>query len=117
MIGQKLRDGRSEKELTVKQVSKLTKIDGALITKFEGGNRIPTEDQIISLSKLYEIESGEMLRERIKIQIRKIVESLENPGEVLSEVAKEFSASENPEPTMREIMAEIEMLKKNILPK
>ncbi len=115
MIGEILRNGRNGKILTVSQVSKLTRIDGALITKFELGNRVPTEAQILALSQLYDIEPAEMLGERIKMQIRKILINVENPSALLSELLKEFNKSETAEPTMREVMAEIEMLKKNLL--
>jgi len=51
-----LKDARDKKGLKTREVSQLLKIDQALVSKFENGQRRPTKDQINSLSQLLEID-------------------------------------------------------------
>lgn len=51
-----LKSGREAKGLKTREVSELLKIDQALISKFENGQRNPTFSQLLKLGQLYEID-------------------------------------------------------------
>ena len=54
-IGLQLKEKRCEKKLSMRDVAAITGIDPALISKMEGGDRLPTEKQIATLAELYEL--------------------------------------------------------------
>jgi len=51
-----LKLAREQKGLKTREVAQLLKIDQALISKFENGQRHPTKTQIIKLAQLLEID-------------------------------------------------------------
>ena len=51
-----LKNAREQKGLKTREVAQLLKIDQALISKFESGNRKPTREQVIKLASLLEID-------------------------------------------------------------
>ena len=51
-----LKNGRENKNLKTREVATLLKIDQALISKFENGQRRPTKFQLNQLSALFEID-------------------------------------------------------------
>lgn len=56
-----LKSARESKGLKTLETAKLLKIDGALISKFESGQRIPTKSQILQLAALYEIDKDQLI--------------------------------------------------------
>ncbi|KVV14612.1 helix-turn-helix domain-containing protein [Flavobacterium sp. TAB 87] len=56
-----LKNAREQKGLKTREVAQISKIDQALISKFESGTRKPTKDQIIKLSNLLEINTDDLL--------------------------------------------------------
>ncbi|NHM06953.1 helix-turn-helix transcriptional regulator [Flavobacterium sp. CYK-4] len=50
-----LKKGRESKGLKTRAVSSMLKIDQALISKFENGQRRPTKNQITQLAQLFDI--------------------------------------------------------------
>ena len=51
-----LKNARENKGLGTLEVARLLKIDAALISKFESGQRNPTKDQIVKLADLLDID-------------------------------------------------------------
>ena len=68
-----LKNAREKLNLKIREVSQLTEIDQALISKFESGNRKPTREQIITLAKVLEIDLETLmvawLKEKILYEI------------------------------------------------
>lgn len=64
-----LRNARENKGLGTREVAKLLKIDAALVSKFESGQRNPTKSQLRQFAELYEINLDELtllwLKEKI----------------------------------------------------
>lgn len=56
-----LKNAREKKGLKINEISRLLKIDQALISKFESGQRRPTKDQVIKLANLLEIDHETIL--------------------------------------------------------
>jgi Fic family protein len=54
-ISEHIKNLRKDKKLKVRQVASITSIDQALISKFENGNRIPTEEHIKALAICYDV--------------------------------------------------------------
>ncbi len=70
-----LKNKRVEQDLKMREVVAMTGIDQALISKFENGSRIPTDDQIISLAKCFEIPYNELKKYQL---VEKVYEILAN---------------------------------------
>lgn len=51
-----LKSGRENKGLKTREVSSILKIDQALVSKFENGQRRPTKKQIEQLSHLFDLD-------------------------------------------------------------
>ena len=68
-----LKNAREKIDLKIREVSQLTEIDQALISKFESGSRKPTKEQIFKLSKVLEIDLETLmvawLKEKILYEI------------------------------------------------
>ena len=56
-----LKNARTTKGLKTTEVASLLRIDAALISKFESGQRTPTRQQVLQLAKLLEIIPDELL--------------------------------------------------------
>lgn len=86
-LGEQFRNERNSKELTLREVSEVLKIDQSLISKFEKNERKPTKEQVIKLAEYYELSIENVLNDW---HSDRIVDNLVNclhPGEVL-EIAK-----------------------------
>jgi Fic family protein len=70
-----LKNKRADQGLKMREVVAMTGIDQALISKFENGSRIPTDDQIISLAKCFEIPYNELKKYQL---VEKVYEILAN---------------------------------------
>jgi len=68
-----LKNAREAKGFKTREVASLLKIDPALISKFESGNRTPTKDQLLRLANLLEIDAEELeilwLKEKLLQQL------------------------------------------------
>jgi transcriptional regulator with XRE-family HTH domain len=84
-----LRTGRIDQKLTTAEVSRTLKIDAALISKFESGQRNPTRLQLQLLADLYQIDFHQLLLLWLKNKILQIVE-----GEDLAQKAIESALNE-----------------------
>ncbi|HEX8270896.1 MAG TPA: helix-turn-helix transcriptional regulator [Flavobacterium sp.] len=110
-----LKDARTAKGFTTRDVSEKLKIDQALISKFENGLRAPTKQQILQLSELYEIEPEPLLVDLLKNKIVKIATSDPLGVKALKAAEHELSAeSETPSAapaSYEKLMAEMETIK------
>jgi transcriptional regulator with XRE-family HTH domain len=69
-----LRSARENKGLGTREVAKLLKIDPALVSKFESGQRNPTRKQLAQFADLYQVDLDELtllwLKEKILREIQ-----------------------------------------------
>lgn len=63
-IGHILKDIREDKGISVQTVQNITAIDSSLLSRIENGRRLPTIEQIIQLSKVYDIDERRLLIQR-----------------------------------------------------
>lgn len=110
-----LKTAREKKEFSTRKLAEITKIDQALISKFENGYRFPTEKQIHLLSEILEINKEELLVAWYK---QKLMHNLDfNPqaiqaiAEILQEKGISIGSNETKENKISDILQEIENLK------
>lgn len=69
-----LKNARIAKGLLVREVAAALKIDQALVSKFESGNRLPTEEQILSLATILNIPQDDIvaiwLKEKVFSEVK-----------------------------------------------
>ena len=64
-----LKSAREKKGITLRELAQLLKIDPALISKFESGNRMPTKEQVIKLADNLSINTDDLLISWLKEKI------------------------------------------------
>lgn len=110
-----LRNARENKGLGTREVAKLLKIDAALVSKFESGQRNPTKKQLGQFAELYNINLDELTLLWLK---EKIIRTID--GEPLAVKALQAAQNElqpNSQPTAAAIDAlfdEMDALKTKI---
>jgi len=109
-----LKNARVNKNIGTRQLAALVNIDPAIISKFESGQRIPTEKQIIDLAIQLEIDLNTLkvawYKQKIKHQIDFNPQSIQAIKEILKEKGIELKANSK-ETQIAEILSEIENLK------
>ena len=60
-IGKKIRELREAKGLLLRQIAAELEIDPSLLSKIERGDKRPTRDQVVHLSKIFKINEEELL--------------------------------------------------------
>jgi Fic family protein len=84
MLNNILKNQRAKLALKVHEISAITGIDQALLSKYESGKRIPSENHLIGLADGYKIPLKVLRRELIVEKIANLVMYEENIGELLS---------------------------------
>lgn len=82
-IGHILKDIREDKGITVQSVQNLTAIDATLLSRIENGKRLPTIEQILQLSRVYDIDEHRLIVQRESDRIVSSVAYPEYASEVL----------------------------------
>ncbi len=113
MLGELLRNGRLEKGYKTLELARLTKIDGALISKFENGQRKPTLSQLQLLAQLFDLDFAVLHVQWIKEKILSDFGSDATTLLALQEIIEEFSSEPmaKHDPNIDFVLAEIEKLK------
>lgn len=78
-----LKDTRQERNLKFKDLAAATGIDQALLSKFENGNRLPTEEQIAILASAYELNVSELRKLWLAEKVLQILQYEPQAAEVL----------------------------------
>ena len=86
-----LKLAREQKGLKTREVAQLLKIDQALISKFENGQRNPTKAQILQLSQLLEINLETLTTAWLKEKILREVANEEYGLKALQAAEKELN--------------------------
>ena len=74
IFGNKIRELREANGLLLRQLAAILEVDTATISKIERGERNMKREQVIQLSKLFKIESNELLTLWLGEKIYKVVE-------------------------------------------
>lgn len=110
-----LKEAREKKGIKTRELARLTCIDPALISKFEGGFRLPTEKQIKTLSDVLEINYNELqiawYKERLHHNFDFNPNAIQAIIEILNEKGIQLDQGENKENKITDILAEIDNLK------
>lgn len=69
-----IKDLRTSRTLKMREVVAKTDIDQALISKFENGQRVPTDDQLIALARCYQVDYNELKKYQLVEMICSILE-------------------------------------------
>ncbi|RAR75430.1 helix-turn-helix domain-containing protein [Flavobacterium aciduliphilum] len=112
-----LKNGRENKKITTRELALLTKIDQALISKFENGQRIPTELQIKVLASILEIDLNTLLvawyKQKLLNRIDFNPQSIQAITEILNEKGITLTQSQK-EVQIAAILSEIDTLKNKL---
>jgi fido (protein-threonine AMPylation protein) len=84
MLSKMLQESRNNKGWVVRQLGYESGIDPALVSKFEKGQRIPTEENLKSLALALEISFEALRKAWLAEKIYKILEHESNASEILS---------------------------------
>ena len=86
-----LKKARETKGFKTREVANLLKIDQALISKFENGQRTPTRKQVEQLAQLLEIDLELLLVAWLKEKIKQVIANEPLGLKALQEVEKEIN--------------------------
>lgn len=110
-----LKNGREAKGYSTRKLADLSKIDQALISKFENGLRIPTKKQIQLLAKLLEIDLKELLVAWYKVKLEHNFDFNPFAIKAITELLQEKGINIKPkEQEISSILNEIEILKQKL---
>ena len=113
-----LKNARELKGIKTRELARLATIDLALISKFESGQRIPTENQIKLLASLLDINLNDLLvawyKQKLLHHIDLNTQSIQAVIEVLEEKGVKIAPEERKEDQIAEILSEIENLKNRL---
>jgi len=113
MLGEILRKGREDKGYKSLELARLTKIDGASISKFESSQRLPTLAQLQLFAHTYDLDFDRLKVQWIKEKILSDYGDNTTTIVALKEIIGEFSGEHfgKPDPNIDFVLAEIEKLK------
>lgn len=106
-----LKKARETKRLKTREVANLLKIDQALISKFENGQRTPTRRQVEQLAKLLEIDLELLLIAWLKEKIKQVIDEEPLGKKALQEVEKELNPTNDNNKVVDLLFEEMEALK------
>jgi len=72
-FGQKIRKVRESKDMLLRQMAAFLEVDTALISKIEKGDRKANKMQISKISKILELNEGELLTLWLADRIEKVI--------------------------------------------
>jgi transcriptional regulator with XRE-family HTH domain len=106
-----LKKARETKGLKTREVANLLKIDQALISKFENGQRTPTRKQVEQLAQLLEIDLEVLLVAWLKEKIKQVIAEESQGLKALQEVEKELNPIKEKNKQVDLLFEEMEALK------
>ena len=106
-----LKSAREKKGLKTREISTLLKIDQALISKFENGQRTPTRKQVEQLAQLLEIDLEALLVDWLKEKIKQVIAEEPLGLKALQEVVNELNPTAENNKVVDLLFEEMEALK------
>lgn len=108
-----LKMNREKKNLTGTEAAKLLKIDASLLNRFENGNRLPTKQQLVTISKVYKLELRGLQIEWLSEKIYKEIDGEDFALEALR-IAEDRVSYNKANYRDEEIIKQIDKLKKKL---
>lgn len=112
-----LKQARLDQKLSTRKLAELSKIDQALVSKFENGFRIPTKKQVQTLAQILEIDLKKLLVAWYKVKLDKNFDlnpfAIQAITEILQEKGIEVG-NDKKENQITEILDELEILKQKL---
>lgn len=106
-----LKKARETKGFKTREVANLLKIDQALISKFENGQRTPTRKQVEQLAQLLEIDLEALLVAWLKEKIKQLITGEPLGLQALQEVVNELNPTAENNKEVDKLFEEMEALK------
>lgn len=106
-----LKKARETKGFKTREVATLLKIDQALISKFENGQRTPTRKQVEQLAQLLQIDLELLLVAWLKEKIKQLIAEEPLGLKALQEVGKELNPANDNNKAVDLLFEEMEALK------
>lgn len=110
-----LKNAREARQMKIIDISKSLHIDAALVSKFESGQRMPTQEQIALLANLLNIDLKELqtawLKEKILLLVHGNDVAVAALNLALSTLQPNHPVEEIATPSIEKLMAEMENLK------
>lgn len=110
-----LKNAREARQMKIIDISKSLHIDAALVSKFESGQRMPTQEQIVLLANLLNIDLKELqtawLKEKILLLVHGNDVAVAALNLALSTLQPNHPVEEIATPSIEKLMAEMENLK------
>ncbi|MCZ8170059.1 Helix-turn-helix [Flavobacterium fontis] len=118
MLDQLLKQGREASGLSTRALAHQSGIDQALISKFENGNRIPTQAQARLLAELLGIALQPVLVAWYRVKLLHLIdfnpEAIEAITGILEEKGLNLAKSAEKEAQIASILSEIDLLKNRL---
>ncbi len=89
-LGDKLKQLRIAKKLTQRQVAAQLSVDPSIYNRFERNERKVKKEMLPKLSEVLGISIAELNTYWVADQVYKLLESEQNPNEVITIVSKDF---------------------------
>lgn len=114
-----LKNGRSEKGYKIREVAQCLGVDQALVSKFESGERTPTEEQLQKLSTFLEIPFDRLAVAWLRVKILREVKYFQFAEEALFLVREDVLEYKRKNayvfsPTLETLLGEIDHLRKRL---
>jgi transcriptional regulator with XRE-family HTH domain len=110
-----LRNARENKGLGTREVAKLLKIDAALVSKFESGQRNPTKNQLRQFAELYDINLEELTLLWLKEKIIRTIDGEPLAVKALQAAQNELQPnSQPPAAAIEALFEEMDVLKSKL---
>lgn len=109
-----LRVAREKKGLKTRQVAELLKIDQALVSKFESGQRNPTRKQLMQLAELLDIDPETILVLWLKEKVLRVIDGEAQGAKAVQAALEQISPqmAEKPnENALQKLLDEMDALK------
>lgn len=108
-----LKSAREQNGLTMRKVSEQLKIDQALLSKFESGQRHPTKIQIAKLAELYQIDLETLMLLWLKEKILREIKDEPLALKALKAAESELSPEAKPQSNdpLQKLLDEMDALK------
>jgi len=94
-IGETLRTLREQKSLPLRKVASVLDIDQSYLSKIERGERVATKEQIIKLSKIFNVNRDELLVQYLSDKVVYELQGEELAKDVLKVAEKKLSYGQN----------------------
>jgi transcriptional regulator with XRE-family HTH domain len=112
-----LKQARLDQKLSTRKLAELSKIDQALVSKFENGFRIPTKKQVQTLAQILEIDLKKLLVAWYKVKLDKNFDLNSFAIQAITEILQEKGievGNDKKENQITEILDELEILKQKL---